>query len=510
MTTSSAWDLFGEEKVSENETNETMTMERANNSAYFKQFTDSVYGDDGETNVFAFDRARAREELRALIDRLECDMNVGNSPKRAKVSWLALSEMTLESAKRSVYFNVEQKRMADWKNYFWLFSQIYAHALYLIIVLESSADGKFEDDCEDTMFNAKDDPRLPAMLRHWGSPKIKFARVAIDFLNLLIGIDSSADATHLLKIPSFSGKLIRAAEMLFCDSDEEEKEKENNNETIVTEMPSNVGKNKSARDLVKNQMPEEDAKMTTASFHTKYFKNGTPCVIRNYAVEQKWKLLDLCKTTAFLSHDDFGGSRVVPVEFGYPGHKDSSAAGVVRLSDFAKKYLNRSNKCDANLNDSDDECKIAYVSQHCLFHHAPKLQQYITIPPLTFGKVTSEGAVNAWIGTRETRTSLHRDPYSNIFVQVSGFKYVRLYLNDQTENVYAEATMTTSEHTEINAFQRSTIKDVENPDIKKFPKFANATFVDTILAPGDALFLPKGVWHYVRSLTTSVSVNFWY
>ena len=34
--------------------------------------------------------------------------------------------------------------------------------------------------------------------------------------------------------------------------------------------------------------------------------------------------------------------------------------------------------------------------------------------------------------------------------------------------------------------------------------------VEGVLAPGDMLFLPKSVWHYVRSLTTSVSVNFWF
>ena len=51
--------------------------------------------------------------------------------------------------------------------------------------------------------------------------------------------------------------------------------------------------------------------------------------------------------------------------------------------------------------------------------------------------------------------------------------------------------------------------DVEHPDLARFPLFAKARHFDAILGPGDALFIPKGWWHYVRALTPSFSVNFW-
>lgn len=35
-------------------------------------------------------------------------------------------------------------------------------------------------------------------------------------------------------------------------------------------------------------------------------------------------------------------------------------------------------------------------------------------------------------------------------------------------------------------------------------------YTEGLLAPGDMLFMPKSYWHYVRSLTTSCSVNFWF
>lgn len=47
---------------------------------------------------------------------------------------------------------------------------------------------------------------------------------------------------------------------------------------------------------------------------------------------------------------------------------------------------------------------------------------------------------------------------------------------------------------------------------EKYPKFSQAyeRRLDLVLGPGDALFMPKGTWHYVRSLSTSMSVNFWF
>lgn len=35
-------------------------------------------------------------------------------------------------------------------------------------------------------------------------------------------------------------------------------------------------------------------------------------------------------------------------------------------------------------------------------------------------------------------------------------------------------------------------------------------FVDCILEEGEMLYIPPKWWHYVRSLTTSFSVSFWW
>lgn len=50
----------------------------------------------------------------------------------------------------------------------------------------------------------------------------------------------------------------------------------------------------------------------------------------------------------------------------------------------------------------------------------------------------------------------------------------------------------------------------EDSVLEKFPLLSQAKYSEAILGPGDALYMPAGVWHYVRSLETSLSINYWF
>ena len=52
--------------------------------------------------------------------------------------------------------------------------------------------------------------------------------------------------------------------------------------------------------------------------------------------------------------------------------------------------------------------------------------------------------------------------------------------------------------------------DAETPNLAAFPSFAEVERRACVLRPGDALFIPKGVWHYAHSLSPSLSVSFWF
>lgn len=90
---------------------------------------------------------------------------------------------------------------------------------------------------------------------------------------------------------------------------------------------------------------------------------------------------------------------------------------------------------------------------------------------------------------------------------MAGYKYVRLYRSggEHDTRLYAYSMRTKG----ANRFGTSPVR-VEAPDLAAYPAFAQAEYEEAILGPGDMLYLPRSHWHYVRALTTSVSVNFWF
>merc|ERR1712060_851400 len=142
------------------------------------------------------------------------------------------------------------------------------------------------------------------------------------------------------------------------------------------------------------------------------------------------------------------------------------------------------------------------MSQHQLFHQCPELLESISVPSYNIGQKSAP--MNAWIGTRGTVTTLHSDQGENLLCQVAGFKYVRLYGLDQTPKLYASHLRAETK----NAHGASPVR-IEQPDLQKHPDFADAEYTETLLSPGDILYIPSGHWHYIRSLSTSFSVNFW-
>ena len=173
--------------------------------------------------------------------------------------------------------------------------------------------------------------------------------------------------------------------------------------------------------------------------------------------------------------------------------------------------------------------RIAYLAQHPLFEQFPKLLEDFSTPK--YCEVGELWRTNAWIGTRGTVTPLHFDSYDNLLTQVVGYKRVRLYSQTDTPFLYRSTQPWTSQtkwptagHGEeaIAAGSLNTattegsgrkgnvsLVDIDSVDQKRFPLFSKAkTCTETILGPGDILYIPSRYWHHVASLSTSVSLNF--
>ncbi|MBY0402945.1 MAG: cupin-like domain-containing protein [Cyanobacteria bacterium] len=99
-----------------------------------------------------------------------------------------------------------------------------------------------------------------------------------------------------------------------------------------------------------------------------------------------------------------------------------------------------------------------------------------------------------WFGGAGTLTPLHHDNSNNLVVQLYGRKRFRLTPMYFMPKIYNEYFV----HSEV---------DAECPDFDAFPLFKDVPMMDVVIEPGDAIMIPAGWWHHVRSLDVSISMT---
>lgn len=275
---------------------------------------------------------------------------------------------------------------------------------------------------------------------------------------------------------------------------------------------------------VQYQIPKHSA-MSMAAFED-HLPNAQPLLIENALThwpafhERPWK------SPEYLLQKTFGGRRLVPVEVGRSYTDAGWGQKIVPFKQFIDKYLLHPPERKTGTNTSDEATtNIGYLAQHNLLTQIPSLRSDISIPdycytappppapgtPLALQPPPpklEDPLLNAWFGPAGTISPLHTDPYHNILCQVVGKKYVRLYSPAETGNLYPRGM----EGSGVDMSNTSQV-DVEAEDSERdgeFPLFRKARYVETILGEGDCLYIPVGWWHYIRSLTVSFSVSFWW
>ncbi|KAI4683036.1 uncharacterized protein J4E84_006938 [Alternaria hordeiaustralica] len=290
----------------------------------------------------------------------------------------------------------------------------------------------------------------------------------------------------------------------------------------------------------------------------------TPLIIEGAI--QHWPALDErpWNDPAYLLEQTLGGRRLIPVEVGKSYTDEGWGQRIITFRDFMETYMLKGHReavltaahTDAmqspELNEAAGSKKATptgYLAQHDLFAQIPSLRADISIPDycycepapsphLTHIKPVAkleEPLLNAWFGPAGTISPLHTDPYHNILAQVVGYKYVRLYAPAETQRLHPRST----DESGVDMSNTSQV-DLEEamalyPDIscwktregyeagedeapcerrrefeEEFRGFKDAQYIEGILAPGECLYLPVGWWHYIRSLTPSFSVSFWF
>lgn len=101
------------------------------------------------------------------------------------------------------------------------------------------------------------------------------------------------------------------------------------------------------------------------------------------------------------------------------------------------------------------------------------------------------------IGSANTITDLHSHG-STFLAQVYGSKLATLINPKYIEKCYCKLRE--------NKFVFDCDIDILNPDFEKYPELENIEIYQTILEPGDVLYIPEGWLHDIRGLSTSISI----
>lgn len=269
----------------------------------------------------------------------------------------------------------------------------------------------------------------------------------------------------------------------------------------------------------------------------------TPVIIEGAL--QHWPALDErpWSNPSYLLEQTLGGRRLVPVEVGRSYTDEGWGQKIITFRQFMDTYIF---EADNGGRRTGEPVQKGYLAQHDLFAQVPSLRADISIPDycyctpapsphLKHTKPTAkleEPLLNAWFGPAGTVSPLHTDPYHNILAQVVGYKYVRLYAPEYTRKLYPRSIdengvdMSNTSQVDLDealsvfgetpywkvdeGLEQDVLEQVRKDFEEEFPLFHSALYTEAILAPGECLYLPIGWWHYIRSLTPSFSVSFWF
>ncbi|KAH8735636.1 hypothetical protein BGZ61DRAFT_409911 [Ilyonectria robusta] len=243
-----------------------------------------------------------------------------------------------------------------------------------------------------------------------------------------------------------------------------------------------------------------------------------------------WPALTDCpwKSPEYLLSKTFGGRRLVPVEVGRSYVDDGWGQELIQFREFLTRYVDNPKPASPTTTSSSP---TGYLAQHNLFQQIPSLRNDICVPDFCWADVPGHPLsashdqppvdvpqLNAWFGPARTITPLHTDGYHNLLCQAVGAKYLRLYPPGATRHMRPRNPEHGVDMSNTSALDVGVIEGwdplpegVSEEDVRRVREdLEDVEYRECILEPGDTLLIPIGWWHYVRSLSVSFSVSFWW
>lgn len=159
-----------------------------------------------------------------------------------------------------------------------------------------------------------------------------------------------------------------------------------------------------------------------------------------------------------------------------------------------------------------------YIAQSSLSDLPRELQQDLVAPDVV--RQVGKGDIyssSIWLGTEPTYTPLHRDPNPNLFCQLKSQKAVRLLPPELGDAMFFQVQVRLRQQSNSRIRTSEMMEGEEREvlhDMVWKTEEPSEQMCDIELDPGDALFIPQGWWHSVKSLQSAgglnASVNWWF
>jgi len=243
-------------------------------------------------------------------------------------------------------------------------------------------------------------------------------------------------------------------------------------------------------------MSEEDChdKQSLVETIRPYIENQSPVVLRGAVTHAsaigRWKSWDYFETVV-------DADTTCHVEVG--GNYSQSQRADIRFGDYLAylRFFEERYGRSGDITPPNEE--LVYLAQNDTFEG---LYQDFEVPD--FCSSLGEGKLYStmiWMGPYGCVSPLHFDPMDNALMQFVGTKRVFLYPPDA--HVYAGVDGNQSNTSPLNP---------EQPfDLNRYPLAAELPPpLESTLASGDLLYIPRRWWHLIRTQDTSISINCWW
>jgi hypothetical protein len=233
--------------------------------------------------------------------------------------------------------------------------------------------------------------------------------------------------------------------------------------------------------------------ISKVDFQNQYFNKQKPVVITNgindWFATKNWSLDYFAKAHS-TKKVNVGISQTKVFSYSKVHEKTK---GLMKIQTIDMKDL-----IDNLLNEQSEQ--KYYLVHQSVPNDFKELMQDFTIP--SWADQNKTYSIHLWVGAKGNTVPLHWDSSHNFLAQIYGDKILWLFSPDQSNLLYPTYTEAPHNH--------SGVPNIENPNFDIYPKFKEAKHCKVTLKEGSVLFIPSGWWHQVRSLSNSVSLNFWW